>query len=212
MKPASLRCYCGHNDYDHTPDLKRHCVHVDCPCREFSPSAGQRGLTHWADLLGPFAPTYTLCYKIAPLKFITQDPQDVNCPDCLLELKHREYLRQLGQLAARASSRRHLEPRYKKRGVRPLDLLTKEQLRIFETLMNDHERRHERNYCWQCDYWGCDVVGRHMGPLIISFTALDSIRKEIKMLLAIRGLLSQRRRQTDAFLRRRKLALAGRQF
>jgi hypothetical protein len=132
----------------------------------------------------------------------------VNCPDCLLELKHREYLRHLEKLVARVpyrDRRPRSKPRYKER-VRPLDLLTKAQLQVFEKLMERREDFDERYYCSSCDCRGCHALGRHLGPLVIGFTALDSIGKEIKMLLAIRGLLSQRRRQTDAFLRRRQLA------
>jgi len=37
-------------------------------------------------------------------------------------------------------------------------------------------------------------------------------KKRFKMLLAIPGLLSQRQRQTEAFVRSRKLSLADQQF
>ena len=206
MKLVSLRCCCGH----HTRDLKRPCIHADCACRKFNPGAGQKGLNHWADLLGPLAPSYTLCYRVAPLKLITHNPESVNCPDCQLELKHRAYLSRLRQLAAKASYRANSKSY--KGYIRPLDLLTKEQMEVFEKLMEKRGQFDDRYYCSTCDCRGCHALGRHLGPLVIGFTALDSIRKEIKMLLAIPGLAAERRRQADAFLRHRKLALASRQF
>jgi hypothetical protein len=200
MKILSLRCQCGHYDYNHTQHFKGQCDYQGCPCQKFSPIAGQEGLTHWADPLGPFAPNYTLCYRLESLKFIKHNPEYVNCPDCLLELKHRGYLSHLEQLAAKAACRRGSKP--KSISVRPLDLLTKEQLPTFDKFVFKREMHDDLNYCWKCDYWGCYALGRHIGPLIIGLSIHESIRKEIQMLLAVPGLVAERRRQTDAFIRR----------
>lgn len=161
MRIISLKCQCGHHDYTHGQDFRGPCDYQDCGCMKFSPIAGQKGLTHWADFLGTLAPNYTLCYRFEPLKFITHNPNCVNCPDCLLELKHREYLKQLEKLAAdipHKERRVRSKPRYKVR-IRGLDLLTKDQLPIFDRFVVKREIHDDRNYCWICDYWGCYAVG-----------------------------------------------------
>ena len=98
-------------------------------------------------------------------------------------------------------NRRALPPR--ETDIRILDLLTKEQLAGLAILMDMPATEYWHDLCQTCDCFGCGVVGRHLETLIIGSSALYA---EIQSLRANPRLLAERRRQTDAFLRRRQRA------
>ena len=145
--------------------------------------------------LGPTAFWHTYCCLLVTPKYARIEVRDVNCPDCLFEFKQQEYFRQL-KFKLQAPAPKRALPRRGRR-IRSLDLLTNEQLDRFGRLKDMPGTEH----CWKCDYFGCAVVGRHLGPLIIG-TPDDDINEEIQMMLANPRLLAERRRQTDAFLGR----------
>ena len=89
--------------------------------------------------------------------------------------------------------------------IRILDLLTKEELAGLAILMDMPASEHQRHLCETCDCFGCAVVGRHLGPLIVGLSiGTPDLAEEIQILRANPRLLAERRRQTDAFLSRKR--------
>ena len=94
---------------------------------------------------------------------------------------------------------RNARPTPRHRGIRILDMFTTEQLEGLRRWMDMPASEQQHYLCETCDCFGCSVVGRHLGPLLVGS---PDIQREIDLLLANPGLLSERRRQTDASIRR----------
>jgi hypothetical protein len=92
-KRPGLKCSCGHRKDSHRFGEKE-CVGTidskECTCRKFRPVAGQRGLYHRAFSAMDSLPGYTVCRRLEPVCVVLFDESEVDCPECLEEMRAQE--------------------------------------------------------------------------------------------------------------------------
>jgi hypothetical protein len=71
----------------------------------------------------------------------------------------------------------------------PADLLTFEQLCMLQRGDLARWWREQSDYCSTCDFYGCGLFGRHLGPLILAAVGYppEEIRLELRDLLKKRS-------------------------